>query len=48
LVYNPDGTEVLQAPYGADADTIIYVDIKLRDRPAWGTKWHEHWENKNQ
>jgi predicted amidohydrolase len=36
LVYAPGGKEVLQAPHGADADTIIYVDIALKDRPARG------------
>jgi predicted amidohydrolase len=45
LVYAPDGSETLQAPYGADADTIIYVDINLKDRPAWGTRWHDHWSS---
>jgi len=46
LVYAPDGSEVLQAPYGANADTIIYVDITLIERPAWGTRWNEHWSSK--
>jgi len=48
LVYAPDGSEVLQAPFGAKADTIIYVDVKLKDRPAWGTKWHDHWQSKKE
>jgi len=48
LVYGPDGSEVLQAPYGARADTIIYVDINLRDRPAWGTRWNEHWKRNDE
>ena len=48
LVYAPDGSEFLQAPFGAQADTIIYVDINLRERPAWGTKWHEHWSSKEE
>lgn len=48
LVYAPDGSEVLQAPFGAKADTIIYVNIDLKDRPAWGTKWHEYWRNKTE
>jgi len=43
LVYAPGGKEVLQAPFGEKADTIIYVDISLRDRPARGTKWESHW-----
>jgi predicted amidohydrolase len=42
LVYAPGGKEVLQAPYGDKADTIIYVDISLKDRPARGTKW-DYW-----
>jgi len=44
LVIDPDGNEVLQAPYGADADTIIYLDAELRERPARGTNWNEYWE----
>jgi predicted amidohydrolase len=43
LVYAPGGKEVLQAPYGDQADTIIYVDIFLKDRPARGTKWQNYW-----
>jgi predicted amidohydrolase len=46
LVFGPDGSEVLQAPFGAAADTIIYVDVKLKDRPAWGTKWYDYWQSK--
>ena len=38
-----DGNEVLQAPYGADADTIIYLDAELRERPARGSDWNEYW-----
>ena len=44
LVYAPGGKEVLQAPYGAKADTIIYVDISLKNRPARGTKWQDYWK----
>ena len=43
LVIDPDGNEVLQAPYGADADTIIYIDVEARERPARGTDWNEYW-----
>ena len=43
LVYAPGGKEVLQAPYGDKADTLIYVDITLKDRPARGTKWQGYW-----
>ena len=47
LAYNPEGEEVLQAPYGAEADTIIYLDIEIKDRPARGTKWHDYWKEKS-
>ena len=47
LAYNPAGEEVLQAPYGAKADTIIYLDIEISERPARGTKWHDYWYEKS-
>ena len=47
LVIDPDGKEVLQAPYGADADTIIYLDVETRERPARGTDWNEYWDKEN-
>jgi predicted amidohydrolase len=49
MVIDPDGREVLQGPYGHDAETILYVDVKLRPRPARGTGWDDYWakiENK--
>ncbi|MDZ4807764.1 MAG: carbon-nitrogen hydrolase family protein [Bacteroidota bacterium] len=45
LVYGPGGVEVLQAPFGAQADTILYVDIELKDRPARGTEWQSFWRS---
>jgi predicted amidohydrolase len=48
LVYNADGKEVLQGPFGAKADTILYVDVTLKDRPARGTAWQDHWRKKGQ
>ncbi len=33
------GREVIQGPYGEDADTILYIDVELQDRPARGTGW---------
>lgn len=38
LLVGPDGREVLQGPYGIDAETILYVDIKLSPRPARGNQ----------
>ncbi len=42
MAYAPGGREVVQGPYGADADTIIYIDVDLHKRPAKGTKWGEY------
>ena len=43
LLVDAEGKEVLQGPYGADADTIIYVDVKTVQRPARGTNWDKRW-----
>jgi predicted amidohydrolase len=43
LVIGPDGQEVLQGPYGVDAETILYVDVQPGERPARGGDWEEHW-----
>jgi predicted amidohydrolase len=45
MVIGPGGTEVLQAPYGVDADTILYVDITPEQRPGQGTTWHRFWDS---
>jgi len=45
LVINPEGEEILQGPYGVDADTILYVDITTLERPARGTDWNKYWHD---
>lgn len=44
MVIGPGGEEVLNAPYGEDADTILYVEIKPEPRPGQGTTWHNYWD----
>jgi len=44
LVIGPDGREVLQGPYGVDAETILYVDIDVVKRPTRGCGWVEYWQ----
>ncbi len=44
IAMNADGELVVQGPYGAEADTIIYIDVALKNRPAKGTEWYEEWE----
>lgn len=46
LITNAQGEEVLQGPYGADADTILYVDVETVPRPARGTLWHRVWSTR--
>ena len=43
MVVNHKGELVTKGPYGADADTIIYVDIDPVVRPAQGTDWPAYW-----
>jgi len=43
LVVNASGEPVLRGPYGVDAETILYVDVQLGDRPAQGTGWGKLW-----
>ncbi len=45
MVIGPNGQEVLNAPFGANADTLLYVDIKPESRPGQGTTWHQYWES---
>lgn len=44
LVIGPDGSEVLQGPYGVDAETILYVDINVVKRPTRGSGWVDYWK----
>ncbi len=43
MVVGPDGQEVLQGPFGEDAEALLYVDIQTRPRPARGCGWADHW-----
>ena len=45
LLVGPDGGEVLQGPYGVDAETILYADIELFPRPARGDGWERVWSS---
>ena len=44
MVIGPGGKEILNAPYGDNADTIFYVDINPEPRPGQGTTWHDYWK----
>jgi predicted amidohydrolase len=42
LVIGPDGREVLQGPYGEEAEAVLYVDIEPRRRNVRGSAWNHH------
>jgi predicted amidohydrolase len=48
MVIGPGGSDMLHAPYGEDADTILYVDITPEPRPGQGTTWHNYWNELNE
>lgn len=48
MVIGPGGKEVMNAPYGDNADTILYVDIKPEPRPGQGTTWHNYWKKQEE
>lgn len=43
LVTGPTGEPVLRGPYGVDAETILYVEVTLENRPAQGDGWARFW-----
>jgi predicted amidohydrolase len=44
LAIGPSGEEILQGPYGIDAECILYVDIQPVPRPARGEGWNAIFE----
>lgn len=43
LAIDHNGEDIIQGPYGVDAECILYVDINLLERPARGNGWHHYW-----
>jgi predicted amidohydrolase len=43
LLVGPDGKEKLMGPYGPEADTILYADVKPEARPTAGDGWEKVW-----
>jgi predicted amidohydrolase len=46
LLVGPSGEPVLQGPYGVEAETILYADVALVERPAQGDQWANLWESR--
>jgi predicted amidohydrolase len=44
LVVGPDGQPVLRGPYGVDAETILYLEVDPKPRPAQGEGWETVWQ----
>ena len=43
LLVGPDGQEVLQGPYGMDAEAILFAEIKMEPRQVRGDGWETVW-----
>jgi predicted amidohydrolase len=43
LVVDASGQTVVRGPYGPDAETILYAEVRLVPRPARGTGWERCW-----
>ena len=43
LAISSSGEEIIQGPYGAAAECILYADLKLAQRPARGAGWTDYW-----
>jgi predicted amidohydrolase len=44
LAISSSGEEILQGPYGIDAECILYVDVTPVQRPARGNNWDSFWK----
>ncbi|MFN8205789.1 MAG: carbon-nitrogen hydrolase family protein [Bacteroidales bacterium] len=45
LAFGPGGVLELKAPFGSGADTILYLSVTIKPRPARGTGWQSFWSN---
>jgi predicted amidohydrolase len=41
------GKDITILPYGLNADTIVYKDVKMIQRPGRGTTWYKYWSTLN-
>ena len=46
LLIGPDGKDVLQGPYGPEADELLYADITPVAREAQGDGWERLWKER--
>jgi predicted amidohydrolase len=44
LLVGPSGNQVVMGPYGTEAETILYAEVKPVPRPAQGDGWQSWWE----
>jgi predicted amidohydrolase len=43
LAIGPGGEEIVQGPYGVEAEAILYIDVTPVPRPARGCGWADRW-----
>lgn len=46
LAIDQTGKDIIQGPYGAEEEAILYIDISPSERPARGHSWVDYWDNK--
>lgn len=47
LLVDASGQPVVRGPYGVDAETILYANVRLEPRPAQGDAWEAYWKSQN-
>jgi predicted amidohydrolase len=47
LLVGPDGEARLTGPYGEDAETILYAEVRPEPRPAQGDGWPRLWQGRD-
>lgn len=48
LLVGPEGQVIIEGPYGADAETILYAELALIPRPARGDGWERWWRGREE
>jgi predicted amidohydrolase len=48
LAMGPDGKPLIEGPYSKNVESLLFIDIDLKPRPARGNGWYDVWGAKNE